>query len=205
VHSGRVRLPGLGIDRELAALRGERPQQLRPVKIVRTARRWRGCSGRLPFRTVPKRYAKLRRAERHARAGGDWGAVRKHLLALHLVELSIRRFVEREFLELLREASAGKPNRHTRTNSLEHELRAVVAGCPAMRRTFPRRHRFAVGLARGRRGRPSWIDRLMPQQRQVLVTAILGLYKAAGVDLVRQQIDNEFPCPRRGTTYCPRD
>jgi hypothetical protein len=42
---------------------------------------------------------------------------------------------------------------------------------------------------------PSWVDRLLPHQRQVLATAILGLYKAAGIDLARQQIESEFPPP----------
>ncbi len=42
---------------------------------------------------------------------------------------------------------------------------------------------------------PGWIERLLPHQRQVLVTAIVGLYKSAGIDLVRQQIESEFPPP----------
>ena len=54
--------------------------------------------------TLPKRYAKLRRAERHARAGGSWRAVHKHLQALRRAELSLRRYVEREFLELFAES-----------------------------------------------------------------------------------------------------
>ena len=44
--------------------------------------------------TLPKRYAKLRRAERHARANGNWKGLRKHLQALDRVELSIRRYAE---------------------------------------------------------------------------------------------------------------
>ena len=44
---------------------------------------------------IARRYAKLRRSERHARAGGNWRAVHKHLHALHRVEVSIRRCVQR--------------------------------------------------------------------------------------------------------------
>ncbi|MEX0587095.1 MAG: hypothetical protein WD176_10650, partial [Pirellulales bacterium] len=82
-----------------------RPRRLRPVPI--------GHHGETLARllkpgfhsgTVPKLYAKLRRAERKARQRDDWKATRKHLQALHHVELRIRRYVEREFIELLAES-----------------------------------------------------------------------------------------------------
>src|SRR5690606_5317120 len=49
--------------------------------------------------TVPKLYARLRRAERKARQNGRWKPIRKHRQALHHVELAIRRYVQREFIE----------------------------------------------------------------------------------------------------------
>jgi hypothetical protein len=48
--------------------------------------------------TIPKRFAKLRRAERKALGGADPGAARKHREALHHVEIYLRRYIEREFL-----------------------------------------------------------------------------------------------------------
>ena len=49
--------------------------------------------------TIPKRFAKLRRAERSAMASGnDPRAVRKHREMLHHVEIDLRRYFEREFL-----------------------------------------------------------------------------------------------------------
>ena len=42
---------------------------------------------------------------------------------------------------------------------------------------------------------PGWIDRLLVHQRQMLVTALMGLYKSAGVDLVREQIEDQFGSP----------
>ncbi len=47
--------------------------------------------------TLPKLFAKLRRAERKARSGGNWRSVRKHLHALERFEISLRRYIEREF------------------------------------------------------------------------------------------------------------
>jgi hypothetical protein len=48
--------------------------------------------------TIPKRFAKLRRAERKALRGADPGAARKHREALHHVEIYLRHYVEREFI-----------------------------------------------------------------------------------------------------------
>ena len=47
--------------------------------------------------TIPKTFAKLRRAERKALGGADPGAARKQREALHHVEIYLRRYVEREF------------------------------------------------------------------------------------------------------------
>jgi hypothetical protein len=49
--------------------------------------------------TIPKRFAKLSRAERKVvMAGGDPQAVRKHREVLHHVAVDLRRYVEREFV-----------------------------------------------------------------------------------------------------------
>jgi len=48
--------------------------------------------------TIPKRFARLRRAERKvAAADGDPRAVRKHREMLHHIETDLRRYIEREF------------------------------------------------------------------------------------------------------------
>jgi hypothetical protein len=147
--------------------------------------------------TLPKRYAKLRRAERHARAGGNWHAVHKHWQALHRTEASIRRYVEREFLELLAESRCWQAPplslEHVRlgTNSVK-----LAIGCPGIAETalqiaFEVESGWLVAAVTA----AGWAERLLPHQRQVLVTAIMGLYKSTGVDLVRQQIEAQFPPP----------
>ena len=147
--------------------------------------------------TLPKRFAKLRRAERHARAGGNWRAVHKHLRAIQHIELSIRRFVERELLELFSESKCWQALPVTLervrlgTNVVQLSLACPGMAGGALQVAIDSQSGWLVAGATG----SSWIDRLMPQQRQVLVTAVLGLYKAAGVDLVRQQIDSEFSSP----------
>ena len=75
-----------------------RPQNLQPVLV--------GAHGETLLRllrpgfysgTIPKRFAKLRRAERKALRGGDPGMARKHREALHHVEVDLQRYIEREF------------------------------------------------------------------------------------------------------------
>ena len=76
-----------------------RPKNLRPVII--------GGHGETMLRllrpgihsgTIPKRFAKLRRAERKALDGGDPGTANKHREALHHVEIELQRYVQREFI-----------------------------------------------------------------------------------------------------------
>jgi hypothetical protein len=59
--------------------------------------------------TIPKLFARLRRAERKARKTGKWRAARKNFHKLQHVELSLRRFVEREFIALWNAASLPLP------------------------------------------------------------------------------------------------
>jgi hypothetical protein len=141
--------------------------------------------------TLPRRYAKLRRAERRARLKGNWKAVRKRQLALAHVERSIRHYIEREFLELFVQSECW------RTTPLRlEEVRLGPSGiqldlwCPGLRGgnlrlAFDARCDWLVaGVVR-----PGWAESLPPQEREVLTAALAGLYKSAGVDVVRQQIE----------------
>jgi hypothetical protein len=145
--------------------------------------------------TLPKRFQKLRRAERKARHHGNWRAVRKHLQALHHVEISLQHFVERELIELLRQYDARfedvragdvrlGPNsvgiRLARGENDEEEIGRLV---------FEARDGWlAAGFTRG----PA-VDRLDAAQKAALANALVGLHKAAGVELVHQQIEAWFP------------
>lgn len=174
-----------------------RPRVLPPVKI--------GSHGETMMRllrpglhsgTLPKRFAKLRRAERKARLSGKWRAVRRHLQALEHIELSIRRFVERDLLPLLAQSrswNAGPVRAeeiHVSTN------RVVVALALA---DDSRRLRIALAVESGWlvAGVPDvgWLASLSPAARSVLQAAMLGLYKSAGVELIQQELDAQFPPP----------
>ncbi len=147
--------------------------------------------------TLPKRYAKLRLAERHARQGGGWRAVHKHLQALGRAELSLRRYVEREFLELFAESrSWGQPPPQIEeirlgTNSVRLSLRCDATADAPLRIAIDAESGWLLAGV----GSAGWAERLPPRERPMLTTALLGLYKTAGIELVRQQIEGEFPPP----------
>jgi hypothetical protein len=91
--------------------------------------------------TIPKRFAKLRRAERKALGGADPGAARKHREALHHVEIELRRYIEREFLAWFEEkgtwpvgnAKVGEIHLATSEAAVEVELPQPVEGPVTMK------------------------------------------------------------------------
>ncbi|MCE5269607.1 MAG: hypothetical protein LLG00_17150 [Planctomycetaceae bacterium] len=148
--------------------------------------------------TLPKRFSKLRTAERRARTDGRWRPVHKHLQALEHVEQAIRRYIERDFVEFFTESQAWPESPPTieqvcvSTNSVRFTLRCdATADAPPLKIAIDAESGWLLaGLSDS-----NWAKRLPPEQRRILTTAILGLYKTAGVQLVRQQLEAEFAPP----------
>ena len=142
--------------------------------------------------TVPKLFKKLRRAERRR----DLADIHKHADALHHVEEAIAHFITRDLVAVLR-ASGRLP----RADALEvhkvtltpyriiAELVCEPLGAEPLELLFDEQARFLVaGL--GARG---WLTALPAEGLAALETALLGFYKHAGVDLVREQIVSILP------------
>jgi hypothetical protein len=169
-----------------------RPDTLRPVAI--------GHHGETMLRllrpgfhsgTIPHLFAKLRRAERR----GKRKAARKVREAMHEVAESVRHFVDREFLDVLREtrgwqhARVGTRSIHLATNRIrvelchpeevDNSLWLEIAECS--------------GWLVGRIMRPGWLCEVPREQRQVFALALAGLYKLAGVTIVGEQLAGEMP------------
>lgn len=145
--------------------------------------------------TVPKLFAKLRRAERRAMASGDRRAALKQLRAVHHVQLAARRFVERELSDLLRhsrswQAGAIVPGPiHLATNRMRIALSCpTVSDRPAELTLEMRSGWLVAGVSR-----PGWMADLSPADRGLLETALAGLYKFSGVQLVREQVESHVP------------
>jgi antitoxin component HigA of HigAB toxin-antitoxin module len=171
--------------------RANRPRNLKPVMI--------GSHGETMTRllrpgfhsgTVPKLYRKLRRAERRGRLP----AVRNIMAGSHHVEESVGHFVERELLALLRQSRGwgGLPVElgevHLATNRIE-----VAIACPDLDDhplvlAFDHLNGWLLAgvLHKG------WLPRLTAEQRKTLAAGLAGLYKMAGVDLTREQIEESL-------------
>lgn len=163
---------------------------------------------------LPGIYARLRRAEREAHRTGDWTASRRQRAALEEAEAKVRRFVERELLRLLAAGEAwDEPPRVgavqlglTRVR-IELEPPAGWSGPPA-RLAFEDDAGWLVAALE----EPGWTADLDPERRRTLEVGLFGLYKAAGVELVQEQVratldrvrpDLEFQVEERGLEVWP--
>jgi hypothetical protein len=145
--------------------------------------------------TIPKRYAKLRAAENDARLSGRWTGVHKHLRVLQGLELYVGRFVQREFAWFLGAGgfADGSSIQVKKVQLLTNRIAVEVslgdtAPTPLSIQFDARKGRLLAGMTNSEA-----VDRLSPRQREALAVAILGLYKAAGIDLVRQEIETQLP------------
>ncbi|MCC7422776.1 MAG: hypothetical protein IT428_21045 [Planctomycetaceae bacterium] len=145
--------------------------------------------------TVSKIYARRRRASRSEdparRRQGDLAFSQR----MQHVEQSIRRFLERELVVLLEESHSlsGPP---LRIGIVEVDLNRVKIGLmregeASARIQFLEQSGWLVAEV----SEPGWTAHLPREERQRLENALAGLYRLAGVDLVREQIYSCFPKP----------
>jgi len=146
--------------------------------------------------TVPTLFKKLRRAERKGKPIVARGLHED----LHHVEQAVERFVARELKALL-ELSGQLPaarTLHVQHVQLTPARIAIELGCPElgpepMRLAFEEQGRFVVADVVQRGFLTSFGDDPMQPARVAFATALLGLYKLAGVQLVRGHIVAALP------------
>jgi hypothetical protein len=150
--------------------------------------------------TVPKLYAKLRRANRKAYWTLNWKASSKYLDGLHHAGEALRRFIDRELLALLHE-SRGWADRSITTGEVHLGCNRILVElyCPdlaeeSMWLAFEEQAGWLVASVY----RHGWSDTLSPPRRHTLANALAGFYKMAGIDLVREQIESRLDAGFRG-------
>ncbi|HEY4311838.1 MAG TPA: hypothetical protein VGN12_20490 [Pirellulales bacterium] len=151
---------------------------------------------RVGFRsgTLPKLFAKLRRANRKAYWSGKWKVASKHLAGLHHAEEDLRRFVDRDLLLILRHSHGwcGLPIEAGRiglaTNRVLFELVCPDVADDSLWLEFEERHGWLVAGIYQR----GWLDMLRDTQRNTLDNALAGFYKEAGADLVLDQLETQL-------------
>jgi hypothetical protein len=176
--------------------RANRPERLKPVILGRHGEKMRQLlvpgfhSG-----TLPRLFRRLRRAEREAYKTGIWRTARTYRHSLTEVEKSLRQFLERELITLLHQ----RPSWHHQPLSVGKVALASqqtnIELCHADYPTTPLRLVFAEQAGRVVAGieEPGWLRELPPAPLRELTTALAGLYKLAGVDLVHEQIRANLP------------
>jgi hypothetical protein len=145
--------------------------------------------------TIPKLYARLRQAEREALQTGNWRTARAYTRSLQEVEQSLRRLVERELVTLL-----------VRGPAWHGDGLGVGRVAPAPRRirveltnvTLPAEPAWLEWELQGDRlvasiPQPGWTARVGEAQREAVAAGLAGLYKLAGIDLVREQVRANVP------------
>jgi hypothetical protein len=146
--------------------------------------------------TVPKRFAKLRRALRASRPR----TALKHREALHHVEEATRRLIEREFAGLLAESRsfAGRPIEPGSIHLATARIRVELLGEDRDRDSLWIDLEERLGELTARVWRPGWLEGLDDAGRRALADALAGLYKISGVEWVEAAdpgLDGSPPMP----------
>jgi hypothetical protein len=203
--------------------RANRPTGLKPVHVGPHGETVKGLLHKgFHSGTVPKLYAKLRAAEEEAQRTDNWRDVRTYRAALVDIREAVRRFVLRDFVEVLNnpEAAWGGPplavgEVQLGTNRIKVEL------VPSEPRSAERGARSEVnpsaspspdsdsalrtprsallewedrsGWLVGRWVEPGFVADLPVGPARVLADTLAYLYKRAGVDLSWEQVRAELP------------
>jgi hypothetical protein len=168
-----------------------RPRRLRPLVI--------GHHGETMARllrpgfhsgTIPKLFARLRRAHRKPVVAGRRPPTRKFREGLDRVRHEVEHFVDRELIDLLAQSrdfgAAHLEVAEVRlgTNRVEvHLASGATPGAPLVVRFEEQSGWLVAGIAQA-----GWLEALDYPAREAFGDALAGLYKRAGVDLVREQL-----------------
>lgn len=142
--------------------------------------------------TLPKLFARLRRADRGLRGQRDTKATLKARAGLHHVEEAIHAFIERELVALLRAADALPGLRVGRIRLASNRIRVELA-LPGADRSALLGLEEQSGRVVANVARAGFIRELGERDAGRFAQALAGLYALAGVDLVREQLTEALP------------
>lgn len=160
--------------------------------------------------TVPKLYARLRKAARVGYRTGDWRGVHRQLSSLDHVIESLHHAIDREMLSLLRKTQAdvlslticdisvssnririslapdSQRNQQSHDNSSRTEHSAtLVCLIPALVMHIEEQSGLLVAVVEDR----GWRHQLTRHDRDIIDAAVVGFFKIAGIDIVRPMVE----------------
>jgi hypothetical protein len=170
--------------------RANAPRGIRPIPIGSHGETVQGLL-RPGFHsgTVPKAFAKLRRAVR----AGDHHREAKQRHAIDHVREAVERFADRTFVAYLRASARWGPEPVILGHPILAPNRIVLpvlvgVGREPVQIALEERHGWIVGSVPVEGG----LNDVRPEQRAAFADALTGLYKRAGVDAVREQVAAVF-------------
>jgi hypothetical protein len=140
--------------------------------------------------TIPHLFAHLRDAERQAYRSGNWRSARTDRQSLQEVARSIKLFVEREFIAILQQSQSW-PNQRVTVGQILlscNQIRIELCHADYPNQVTELALEERSGWLLGSLQKVGWLENLSPEAQQVMTSALAGLYKLAGVDLVREQL-----------------
>lgn len=141
--------------------------------------------------TIPKLFAKRRRAARQALRTPDLNRTSKFEVQLHHEAEAIQHIVDRELITLLQTTSFLEGERLRVTSVKLSTNRVEVAiHSPQFPNELPLGLSFAEqsGWLLALVTQPGWLHQLSPTDRSKLQSALAGFYKLTAVDLVHEQV-----------------
>ncbi|GIW82234.1 MAG: hypothetical protein KatS3mg105_4041 [Gemmatales bacterium] len=145
--------------------------------------------------TIPRLYAQLRQAEKTAYITNNWRNARTFRQALDEVARCVQLFVEREFIALLnysrnwQRGSVKCGQVELSCNRIRVELQHADHPDEPMWLAFEQRSGWVIASI----SETGWLVHLSSEEADIIQTALAGLYKIAGVDLVREQVVAALP------------
>lgn len=144
--------------------------------------------------TLPKLFARLRRLERKEASFHRFGQRRAFREALLHTERDVRRFVERDLIRLLEycpvwnDFSIHCDDVRGASNSIHIQLSCRQIGAEPLHLLFLEQSGWAVATIEIH----GWLDQASPEQQHSFESALLGFYRKAGVELVREQMERNL-------------
>ena len=144
--------------------------------------------------TLPKLFRRMRRLEQKETSFRRFSLRRAAREQLEHVERDLRRFVDREFVKLLELTSVWKGfgigcgRIHAASNSIQIEIECDRLGDNPLTLLFQEQSGWAVATV----AKTGWLCFASGDQTRVLEHALKGFYRKAGIELVREQLQENL-------------
>ncbi len=134
--------------------------------------------------TLPKLYANLRRGVRKAERTGNWKPVNGKLAKLQHVGDAVRHFVEREFVELLKEADflAGATLTVSDVRPATNRIDVELSWTEELSQPVVLTWQDEAGRLTAWISQEGWLAALSDSDRELFAAALAGLFQRSGAE-----------------------